>query len=445
MRLDSVLDSVYVLSSLWGLPTSPQTCPAGSSALPVGIHQVAWSVVPETPPGVTAFIDVNVIPMDIERVLASQTVLVENGRITALGPANQVQVPAGAVRIDGKGKYLIPGLANMHPHGRLTEAQLQEARTQNWLFGELAIGVTTMRHLVGGTLTPEQLRKHFETGKVPSPRMYIAPRFPGAEGGTLPRPDTVGALVAAAKAAGYHHIGWKLGSKLINREPEMIAYVDSLVAAARRVKLSLADHSHRLPFGLVLAIGTTNGSIEHLSGVFYDTLGIWNLEYWKTRTTQAPPTEVSVSKIAPLAALLKQSGVWVTPTLDCHLKNGSHTQVVSVASFRAMTKSLQDAGVGLFLSGDDGGNIHDELAALVRAGLTPYQALVTGTRNPAQYLRLQDSSGTVAVGKWADLVLLSGNPLADVQHAKQPVGVMIAGQWLDRARLDQGLSADGTP
>ena len=89
--------------------------------------------------------------------------------------------------------------------------------------------------------------------------------------------------------------------------------------------------------------------------------------------------------------------------------------------------------------------MHDELAALVGAGLTPYQALVTGTRNPAAYLRLQDSSGTVAAGKWADLILLNGNPLEDVQHAKKPAGVMIAGQWLDRVRLDQGLSAGKTP
>jgi imidazolonepropionase-like amidohydrolase len=110
-----------------------------------------------------------------------------------------------------------------------------------------------------------------------------------------------------------------------------------------------------------------------------------------------------------------------------------------------MVKGLHDAGVGLFLSGDDGGNIHDELAALVQAGLTPYQALLTGTRNPAQYLRLQDSTGTVAAGKWADLVLLDGNPLADVQHARKPAGVMIAGRWLDRAALEQSSSATKSP
>jgi imidazolonepropionase-like amidohydrolase len=75
--------------------------------------------------------------------------------------------------------------------------------------------------------------------------------------------------------------------------------------------------------------------------------------------------------------------------------------------------------------------------ALVRAGLTPYQALHTGTRNVAQFLGLLDSSGTVAVGKWADPVLLNGNPLQDIQHAREPAGVMINGRWLDRTELDQ--------
>ena len=82
-----------------------------------------------------------------------------------------------------------------------------------------------------------------------------------------------------------------------------------------------------------------------------------------------------------------------------------------------------------------------ELAALVRAGLTPYQALVTGTRNPAEYFGTLDSAGTVAVGKRADLVLLAGNPLADVRHTAHPAGVMFGGRWLPRAEIDRRLAA----
>jgi hypothetical protein len=112
-----------------------------------------------------------------------------------------------------------------------------------------------------------------------------------------------------------------------------------------------------------------------------------------------------------------------------------------ITNLPQLVKTLHDAGVGMHLSEDDGYDAHEELAALVRAGLTPYQALLTGTHNVAQYFGLQDSSGTVAVGKWADLVLLDRNPLAGVQRTREPAGVMMAGRWLDRAALDQGLLA----
>jgi hypothetical protein len=121
---------------LWGLPIGPQVCTSSPSLL-TAVLEVARTPQPGTPAGVTAFVDVNVVPMDTERVLANQTVLVEGGRITALGPASQVKVPAGAIRIDGRGKYLIPGLADMHAH--IPGSQ----DTERHLFSWVAHGVTT--------------------------------------------------------------------------------------------------------------------------------------------------------------------------------------------------------------------------------------------------------------------------------------------------------------
>jgi imidazolonepropionase-like amidohydrolase len=84
--------------------------------------------------------------------------------------------------------------------------------------------------------------------------------------------------------------------------------------------------------------------------------------------------------------------------------------------------------------------VHDEIQALVGAGLTPYQALVTGTRNPALYFGTLDSTGTVTVGKRADLVLVNGNPLQDIKHTAQPAGVMLGGRWLARDELDRRVA-----
>jgi imidazolonepropionase-like amidohydrolase len=120
--------------------------------------------------------------------------------------------------------------------------------------------------------------------------------------------------------------------------------------------------------------------------------------------------------------------------------------------YHRIAKVLHDAGAGLLLGSDagvsgmvPGFSIHRELEALVKAGLTPYEALATGTRNAATYFGTLNSTGTIAVGKRADLVLLQGNPLQDIRNTGQPAGVMIGGRWVARADLDARLQAlEGT-
>lgn len=113
---------------------------------------------------------------------------------------------------------------------------------------------------------------------------------------------------------------------------------------------------------------------------------------------------------------------------------------------RQLIKSLHDAGAGLLLGSDapqvfnvPGFSIHRELAMLVEAGLTPYQALRTGTVNAARWLGHAGETGTVERGQRADLVLLDDNPLADVRNTRRVHGVMLNGRWLDRAALDSLL------
>src|SRR5690606_31265342 len=115
---------------------------------------------------------------------------------------------------------------------------------------------------------------------------------------------------------------------------------------------------------------------------------------------------------------------------------------------RALVKALHDAGAGLLLGSDapqvfnvPGFSLHHELAAVVAAGLSPYEALRTGTANPAVFFDAEDTFGTIQAGLAADLVLVEGNPLVDVGVLAQPAGVMVRGRWLDRAELDAGLAA----
>ncbi len=122
--------------------------------------------------GTVAFVDVNVIPMDKERVLAHQTVIVRNGVIAEIGDVKRVKIPAGAQRIDGTGKFLIPGLTDMHVH-LFTDDEFPDALAEDEFKVMIAYGVTTIRLMIG---TPEQLvlRRKSASGEILAPTIYAA-------------------------------------------------------------------------------------------------------------------------------------------------------------------------------------------------------------------------------------------------------------------------------
>jgi imidazolonepropionase-like amidohydrolase len=421
--------------------------------------------VPEAPAGVTAFVGVAVVPMDRERVLVGQTVLVKNGRIAALGPADRVRVPAGAVRIDGRGKFLIPGLADMHAHissffsndDRIT---YDSAAAERRLFLWLANGITTVRNLdyyeIGDFKSARldskfvlRLRARVAAGELLSPRIYTSGpwgQWRDTRAGLdreQPRLDSVAAYVTAYKAAGYDFL------KVHDESPEII---EALGVATRRVGMPLIGH---VPKGRTPAWAFATGyrSIEHFTG-YPDPIMLEAPPAGTAKSDVRGPTPTRRDTTAwepliqALAAATRRAGVWNCPTVL--LEEGQRRHEVFLR--RRLVKALQDAGAGLLLGTDavgpfngskqygDPGVIHRELEALVRAGLTPYQALATGTRNVAEFFNMPDESGTVAVGKRADLLLLNGNPLEQIRNTAQPAGVMIGGRWLPREELDRRVA-----
>jgi imidazolonepropionase-like amidohydrolase len=413
----------------------------------------------------TAFVNVAVVPMDTERVLTGQTVVVQAGRITALGLATRIRVPAGAVRIDGQGKYLIPGLADMHAHTpslRYTFARTATpeatAEAERMLFLWLANGVTTVR-LMHKWSESVRLKDRAAKGELWSPRIYAATSF---------AKDTL--TYVQDKAAGFDFVkGSASGS---DTDAHHIQVFDAQVAAARRAGLPVAGHVPP-----ARAIAAQVASIEHLRdfGVLTGDGKKWE-ELAQHRLDEA--------HVRTVAAALKQAGVWLCPTSILYeafqwnpdtvarwpelrylskraieqqqqswMTNGPGSASPAVVrraieQRRRVIKLIHEAGAGLLLGTDapagyavPGFAVHRELEIFVQAGLTPYQALATGTRNVATYFDTLDSAGTVAVGKRADLVLLNDNPLQDIRHTAQPAGVMLGGQWLSRAELDRGLVA----
>jgi hypothetical protein len=423
---------------------------------------------------VVAFVDVTLIPMDRERALPRQTVVVRGDRIVAIGPSDRVKVPAGGVKVDGRGKFLIPGLAEMHAH--IPGDETPDSLVQRTLFLYVSGGITTIRGMLGHPRHLD-LRARAARNALLSPTIYTS--GPSLNGNSVPTPGAAARIVAEQKAAGYD---------FLKIHPGIAGEVfDTLAATARRVGIRFAGHVP-LEVGLARAFETGYATIDHLDG------------YVEAMVREGSPVTAAESqffglnlggyldesKLPELVEATRNAGVWNVPTqmllenlapgetveaLDrrpemryvprvsrskwAETKNSILSQTGSSVESarrvmqvrRKLIKALHAGGAGLLLGSDapqiynvPGFSIHRELAALVAAGLTPYQALETGTRNVAVFFGTLPTSGTIGVGKRADLVLLDANPLVDVGNTTRRAGVMLRGRWLPKAEIETRLA-----
>jgi imidazolonepropionase-like amidohydrolase len=421
-----------------------------------------------------AFVNVSVIPMDRDRVLSGQTVVVEGDRITAVGESAKIKVPAGATRIDGAGKFLIPGLAEMHAHIPPGN-QVADSTIERILELFAVTGVTTVRGMLGH---PRHLplRDRAARGEILSPTIYTS--GPSLNGGSM----TTG-LAAADSVEKYQREGYDL----LKVHPGIRRGVfDTIAATAKRVGIRFAGHVP-LEVGIEHAIELGYWSVDHLDG-FMEGLVPENRAFSAEEAGffgAGLVMRADENRIPMLAAKAKAAGVWMVPTetLMRHvlgnyptdeMRNWPEMKYWSKAGVQAwvnqtnqmrgqglpaaqraryldlrnkLIKGLHRAGVGFLLGSDapqvwnvPGFSLWRELRYLVDAGLTPYQALETGTRNVAVYFGTEDRTGTVAVGKRADLILLDGNPLADIGMVGRQSGVMVRGRWLDRGEIARRLT-----
>ncbi|MGE0439971.1 MAG: amidohydrolase family protein [Gemmatimonadales bacterium] len=425
------------------------------------------------PPAV-AFTNVSVVPMDRERVLTGQTVVVEGGRITAMGPGSGTRIPAGATRIDGTGKFLIPGLAEMHAH--VPPNPRSEAETEKVLALFALNGVTTVRGMLGAP-AHLALRDRVVRDGLLSPVIYTS--SPSLNGTTMATGAAAADSVIKYQREGYDFLKVHPG---IRR-----GVFDTIAATARRVGIRLAGHVP-LDVGIEHAVELGYWSVDHLDG-FLEGLVPSDRAFTAQEDGffgSGVVMRADERRIADLARKAKAAGVWVVPTetLMRHVigdyqvdelrnwpemkywREGLDGWIRQTAGFRGqgalpveaaaryldlrkqLIVGLHRAGVGFLLGSDapqiwnvPGFSLRRELAYLVDAGLTPYQALESGTRNVATFLGTERETGTVAVGKRADLILLDGNPLTDIANVGRQAGVMLRGRWLDAAEISGRLAA----
>lgn len=426
-------------------------------------------------PASIAFVNVAVVPMDREVVLQDHTVVVSGDRIVAVGPSATVKAPAGATVVDGRGKYLMPGLAEMHGH--LTGAN--DALNERILLLSVAKGITTVRGMLGHP-SHLVLRERVRRGELLGPTIYTS--GPSLNGNTVPDVATAERLVAEQKAAGYDLLKIHPG---VPRGP-----FDALAAAARKAGIPFAGHVP-IEVGVHRAIEAGYASIDHLDG-YVDALvrdgapvdlkqpGFFGLNF---------VDHVDESKLPGLVAKTKAAGVWNVPTqslMPAFMGAATTESLVARPEMRYLPKqmvdnwagqrakflqqvnvplekreaffalrgriikALDDADAGVLLGADTpqvmqvpGWATHGELESLVAAGLSPYRALRTGTINVARYFGTADRTGTIATGREASLILVDANPLDDVKNAARIAGVVVRGVWLPQAEIEKKLAALG--
>jgi hypothetical protein len=435
---------------------------------------------------VTAFVGVNVLPMNADIVLSDQTIVVSDGRIVQIGPRHQTRIPPGAAKVQGHGRYLLPGLTDMHAHladyGNKPDIENDE-RVRAELILYLATGVTMVRNMAGNPAHLDE-RQRVDKGTLLGPRIFTAtpivdgpkPVWP-AISVTLSAPEEAEDLVTSFVRAGYDQIKVYNGISLE-------AYA-ALLDSASRHHLRLVGH---VPFsvGIMGALAGGQYSIEHQRGYDFDGLrpqalmedGGRNVERFGSWQRM---TEIRMKELVQATV---NAGAWNCPTFvvdeygfnpailatilkspaqrflhpdtrnDMVLDDGLFSRGANEAlrdSFPAryrMLKMLDSAGGGLLIGTDTpvpflipGGTPIDEMEHFVAAGLSTYRVLKAATIDAARFMEIDRDTGTVELGKAANLILIDGDPRENLQALWHLDGVMVAGKWLSHTAIQQKLNA----
>lgn len=364
-------------------------------------------------------------------------VVVSGERIVALGKTGKVRIPRDAQIIDATGKFLIPGLWDMHVHlSYYGEAALPLL---------IANGVMGVRDMGGDLTQIDTWRKEISEGTRVGP--HIIRCGPFVDGPKKMDAFRTAITVVVTNAAEERSVVRSLKQRGVDfikthsRIPRDSYF--ALADEARKQGLTVAGH---LPPGVTAAEASDAGvkSIEHIESLLEDVMYLDRSE--RDKRMQGALDELAGAKGAVLYRRFVKNRTWVVPTVLTKLKIGG---AVFQRKFNPVTNVLNRAGVGLMAGTDfnfkDGGirpgfDLHEELALFVEAGLTPMQALQAATLNPAKFLNISKAHGTIEEGKVANLILLDANPLENIRNTQRINTVVLNGRYLPKEVLQKMLA-----
>lgn len=410
---------------------------------------------------------------------SDRTVVVSGSRIVAEGAAAATPVPAGARTIDGRGKYLIPGLWDMHVHTVTPGGD-------ELLVLYIANGVTGVRDMAGDWPTLTAWRREIASGARIGPRIVAS--GPYLEGGDVPIPHLLVRTPADAQPAVDSLI--RLGVDFIKVHSQLTRETYFAIARAARARgVPFAGH---VPRSVLPEEASDSGqrSIEHLLTIPNQCTPADSVALAPRFRVQSVLGRCSSADLAPLFARFVRNDTWMVPTMVAAVEIAGwpkrelpgdsfarflpdtlrryvaqifpmpdsvppDADVVGRALLEkrvAIVGAMHRAGVRIMAGTDaplrnspPGFGLHEELAWLVRAGLSPFDALRAATLEPARFLKLEDSLGIIATGKLADLVLLDANPLADIGNTRRISAVVANGRLFVIRRDAGGLVLNGKP
>jgi imidazolonepropionase-like amidohydrolase len=428
------------------------------------------------------------------------TVLIADHRIVSVGPSKVTDIPRNAQILDATGKFLIPGLADMHAH--LTGSGEPAGSREFILPLLIANGITTVREMGGYLESLIPLRHDIEGGKRLGPQIFFAgPYLDGSP------PSFQPSLVVTNSVEAAEDVHQLVARGVDFIKVQSVLSRDAYFAIARACRQEHITFVGHVPDAVTAAEASDAGqkSIEHLTGVLRacakDEPHLMREQIHNSRRKETPAgsraRELAVerellqtysgTKAAELMAKFVHNQTWQVPTLILlrnlayakpeidrsdnpaakyvprklleqwlavrHKQNegwASQEFAVRAALLQRsiqLVGTMQASGVQIMAGTDTGAPyvfpgfaLHDELALLMRAGLTPMQALQAATKNPADFLGETKTQGTVEPGKFADLLLLDGNPLDDIHNTRKIRAVILRGKLLDRPAVDEMLS-----
>jgi N-acetylglucosamine-6-phosphate deacetylase len=429
----------------------------------------------------------NVIDIRTGTIAAAMTVLIEDGRITHIAKLALVPQSRNVTLVNASGKFLLPGLWDMHVHSAFAEAPWDEKIIYPLY---IANGITGIRDMGGNEDLLKQRRDAIREGHLLGPHMFIAGPFLAmgkADAQTIPVPDAEDAKRAVdfVKADGFDFV------KILSNVPRDSYF--AIAEEATKQKITFAGH---VPYSISAQEAANAGqrSIEHLSGILLacssreQEIRKSELEALAARNYAAFSklgggilASYEPEKANKLFFAFTQHSTWQVPTLvwtmaNSHLDNPEllndprlkyvpasirkawdpaklKTSPEETALARAeaerdlqLVNDMRRHGVQ-FLAGSDGPDpfvfpgfsLHDELELLVRSGFTPLQALQAATFNPALFIQKLDQYGTIEKDHVADLVLLDENPLLDIRNTRKISAVVLGGHYYPRTELDKML------